>query len=398
MKVQLVTILLFFVGILSVQAQIKERETSPPPPTRTPSAPSAPSVARAAVDVNWEGSNTVNIVIDGTTYAFRGGQIQRLNLRTNQTLELYVQLPGRKLFADEFLLVDASGGEIRINLQGDKTVFTYETPSEKRLSEQRAAAAEQRAEAARAEEEKLREQRAAAARAEEEKLLSLEIVLVRGGTFTMGCTPVKGRDCHNNEGPAHQVSLTDFHIGKYEVTQAQWLAVMGSNPSKFSGCDSCPVENISWIDVQDFLSKLNSMTGKRYRLPTEAEWEYAARGGNQSRGYVFSGGSTYRSLDGVAWYGYNSDEKTHPVGQKLANELGLYDMSGNVDEWCQDWEGDYSSGSQTNPRGPSSGSYRILRGGSWDSTSIGPRVTHRNYLSPDSDFTGLSKIGFRLAL
>lgn len=219
-----------------------------------------------------------------------------------------------------------------------------------------------------------------------------EMVNVVGGTFTMGCTSEQG-DCADDVKPAHEVMLSDFQIGKYEVTQAQWLAVMGSNPSYFSGCDSCPVENVSWDDIQSFLSKLNSMTGKNYRLPTEAEWEYAARGGSQSRGYKYSGSN---GLVKVAWYyHYNGEIKTHPVGQKSPNELGLYDMSGNVFEWCQDRYGAYGRDSQTNPRGPSSGSGRVVRGGSWLNGATGALVSFRYYISPDSRYNNL---GFRLAL
>jgi formylglycine-generating enzyme required for sulfatase activity len=175
----------------------------------------------------------------------------------------------------------------------------------------------------------------------------IEMVFVKGGTFTMGCTAEQGDDCFDNEEPAHKVTLSDFYIGKYEVTQAQWKAVTGNNPSKFNGCDNCPVEGVSWNDIQEFIKKLNAKTGLNYRLPTEAEWEYAARGGAQSRGYKYSGSN---SVDEVAWYYGNSGNETHPAGTKKANELGIYDMSGNVYEWCNDWYGAYNSEAQTNPK------------------------------------------------
>jgi len=187
------------------------------------------------------------------------------------------------------------------------------------------------------------------------------MVFVKGGTFMMGATSEQGSDVCSNEEPAHQVTLSDFYIGKHEVTQAQWKAVMGSNPSHFKG-DNLPVERVSWKDCQTFIRKLNELTGLRFRLPTEAEWEYTARGGNRSRGYKYSGGD---DLGSVGWYYGNSGNKTHPVGQKRANELGLHDMSGNVCEWCSDWYGDYSSFSQTNPTGPVSGKYRVIRGGDY---------------------------------
>ncbi|MDR0754334.1 MAG: formylglycine-generating enzyme family protein [Prevotellaceae bacterium] len=220
-----------------------------------------------------------------------------------------------------------------------------------------------------------------------------EMVFVQGGTFTMGCISEQGADCFDNEKPAHKVTLSNFYIGKYEVTQAEWKAIMGNNPSNFSGCDNCPVEKVSWNDVQEFIRKLNAKTGKNYRLPTEAEWEYAARGGNRSKGYKYSGSN---SVENVAWYGYdNSGKKTHPVGTKQANELGIYDMSGNVHEWCQDWYGAYSNGAQTNPKGASSGSYRVFRGGGWYRSAGGVCVSNRFRNTPDSRRDG--SLGFRLA-
>ena len=204
------------------------------------------------------------------------------------------------------------------------------------------------------------------------------MVYVEGGTFTMGATSEQKKP-DDDEKPTHRVSLSSFYIGKYEVTQALWKAVMGSNPSRFEG-DNLPVERVSWNDCQTFLRKLNAMTGKNFRLPTEAEWEFAARGGNRSRGYQYSGSNV---LSDVAWYYDNSGSKTHNVGTKAPNELGIYDMSGNVWEWCQDWKGSYSSSAQTNPKGPSSGSFRVLRGGSWYYLARDCRVTIRNSGAPD---------------
>jgi formylglycine-generating enzyme required for sulfatase activity/predicted Ser/Thr protein kinase len=217
-----------------------------------------------------------------------------------------------------------------------------------------------------------------------------EMVYVEGGTFTMGSP--KSEEDHRMEEIPHQVILSSFHIGKYPVTQGQWKAVMGSNPSEFKKGDNYPVENVSWYYVQVFLQKLNAATGKQYRLPTEAEWEYAARGGNQSKGYRYSGSN---SIDSVAWHSRNSDE-THPVGQKSPNELGIYDMSGNVEEWCNDWYGDYPlRGGQTNPKGGSSGSYRVKRGGSWRSLAFLCRIAQRGAGEPAK--IG-NDIGFRLVL
>ena len=199
------------------------------------------------------------------------------------------------------------------------------------------------------------------------------MVYVSGGTFTMGATSEQGSDVYDNEKPTHSVTLSSYYICKYEVTQALWRAVMGSNPSHFEG-DNLPVECVSWNDCQTFIKRLNSYTGRDFRLPTEAEWEFAARGGNYSRHYKYSG-SNY--ISDVAWYSDNSGNRTHPVGTKQANELGLYDMSGNVWEWCGDWYGSYSSYSQNDPTGPNSGSCRVLRGGGWDGSVRGCRSSFR---------------------
>mgnify|MGYP002729777738 FL=1 len=180
-------------------------------------------------------------------------------------------------------------------------------------------------------------------------------------------------------------------MGKYEVTQALWKAVMGRKPSFFEG-DNLPVEWVSWNDCQKFISKLNKMTGRRFRLPTEAEWEYAARGGKKSRGYQYSGSS---NISDVAWYDGNSGSKTHPVGTKQANELGIYDMSGNVYEWCQDSYVSYVSASQTNPTGAVSGAFPVGRGGGWNCIARGCRSAFRYGYAPDDRD---SYLGLRLVL
>ena len=221
--------------------------------------------------------------------------------------------------------------------------------------------------------------------------ISIDMVKVEAGTFMMGATS-EMKDPYSDEKPVHQVTLTnDYYMGKYEVTQALWQAVMGSNPSNFKG-DNLPVETVNWNDCQEFISKLNSLTGRKFRLPTEAEWEYAARGGKKSRGYQYSGS---RKISDVAWYEGNSRSKTHPVGRKQANELGIYDMSGNVWEWCSDWYGSYSSSSQTNPMGSDSGAKRVRRGGSWCYIA---RICRSSYRYGDApDCRGLY-LGLRLAL
>ena len=217
------------------------------------------------------------------------------------------------------------------------------------------------------------------------------MVIVGGGTFTMGATSEQGSNAESDEKPAHQVTLSDYMICKTEVTQELWQAVMGKNRSRFKG-DNLPVENVSWNDCQEFIKKLNTLTGLNFRLPTEAEWEYAARGGNKSKGYKYSGSN---NISSVAWYKGNASLKTHAVATMSPNELGLYDMSGNVCEWCSDWYGDYSSGSQTNPKGPSSGPIHVHRGGSWSCHARGSRVSKRNNYNPGNRSYFL---GLRLAL
>jgi formylglycine-generating enzyme required for sulfatase activity len=223
--------------------------------------------------------------------------------------------------------------------------------------------------------------------------VSFVMMPVEGGTFQMGATAEQGNDAYEWEKPAHSVTLSSYSIGQTEVTQALWQAVMGSNPSKWIG-DNLPVEQVSWNDCQTFITKLNQLTGQKFRLPTEAEWEFAARGGRQSKGYKYSGSNT---LADVAWYDDNSGRKTHPVATKQPNELGLYDMSGNVYEWCQDWyySNYYSSSPSNNPTGPSSGSYRVSRGGSWYYFARSWRVSYRISSKPSD---AGSHRGFRLAL
>jgi formylglycine-generating enzyme required for sulfatase activity len=219
---------------------------------------------------------------------------------------------------------------------------------------------------------------------------NIEMVFVKGGCYQMGDTFGEGE---TDEKPVHQVCVDDFYLGKYEVTQAQWLAVMGNNPSYFKECGAnCPVEQVFWEDAQEFTRRLNELAGRNYRLPYEAEWEYAARSGGKSEKYA--GGS---NIDAVAWYDKNSGYSTHPVGSKQPNGLGLYDMSGNVWEWCKDWYADkyYERSPQQNPRGPLSGSSRVVRGGGWDNDPAYVRAADRFGFSPGDRGAGL---GFRLVL
>lgn len=281
------------------------------------------------------------------------------------------------------------------------------------------------------------------------KGVSFNMIRVQGGTFTMGCTPEQGSDCYDDEKPSHTVTLSTYYIGETEVTQELWKAVMGENPSYFkptenktdvsrcsydafvadiqklnakkpgsmrvptrqewdaamvtvtkSGSLERPVEQVSWEDCQTFIRKLNELTGKKFRLPTEAEWEFAARGGTKSAGYKYSGSN---DIGAVAWYTVNAYDKgksspdygTHVVKTKKPNELGIYDMSGNVWEWCSDWYGVYSDAAQTNPKGADSGSDRVGRGGGWDDSARNCRSPYRNYYDPGNRS---SHLGLRLVL
>jgi formylglycine-generating enzyme required for sulfatase activity len=219
--------------------------------------------------------------------------------------------------------------------------------------------------------------------------IDIAMVPVQGGTFRMGCTPEQGNDCGEDEKPVRSVTVNSFSIGKYPVTQGLWRQVMGSNPSQHRG-DDLPVERVNWREAQDFIRTLNQMTGMRYRLPTEAEWEYAARGGAGSRGHKFAGSG---QIHEVAWYSRSNG--TVAVGTKRANELGLHDMSGNVLEWVSDRYGIYDETNVSNPTGPDDGNERVLRGGSWSSGSRACRVSARANMP--SGARG-NHIGFRLAL
>ena len=238
--------------------------------------------------------------------------------------------------------------------------------------------------------------------------ISFQMNYVQGGSFMMGCTDDQNGKCERDAHPAHEVALSDFYMGKYEVTQALWYAVMGTTVEqqcKIAGQynvygvgDDYPIYYVHHREAMDFCKALNDIladhlpNGYQFMLPTEAQWEYAARGGNKSKGYKYSGSNT---IDNVAWYTDNSSSQTHDVKTKQANELGIYDMSGNVVEWCQDRYGSYSSGSQTNPTGPLSGSLRVLRGGSWNSNARSCRVSYRINTYPDSSSICL---GLRLSL
>lgn len=221
------------------------------------------------------------------------------------------------------------------------------------------------------------------------KDVSFKMIFVKGGTFTMGATYEQGSSAESRERPNHIVTLSNYFIGETVVTQALWTAIMGDNPSEFKGLNY-PVQRITWYRSQEFINKLNSLTGHNFRLPTEAEWEFAARGGVKSKNYKYAGSN---NINEVGWYYRNTAEGPHPVAQKKPNELGLFDMSGNVHEWCNDWYGKYESSSQNNPKGPTFGNKKVARGGFWNASDCVSRVTCRRRWNPSSH--GFS---FRLAL
>ncbi len=224
----------------------------------------------------------------------------------------------------------------------------------------------------------------------------MEFIWVEGGTYQMGCGPWTG-DCQSNESPEHEVTVSGFWIGKYAVTQGQWQKVMGNNPSSFKKGDNYPVETVSWDDAKEFIRKLNGKSGNTFRLPSEAEWEYAARSGGRAEKYA--GGS---DIDAVAWYRANSRKSTHPVGTKSPNGLGLYDMSGNVWQWCEDiYNAEaYKTHQRNNPMSNSGGSSRVLRGGSWFREATMVRCAYRGQWEPASHgfggHMGGSGLGLRL--
>lgn len=275
--------------------------------------------------------------------------------------------------------------------------------AKKRIAQQKEA--EERAQLEKAEAERRRLEAEAKAKEEQEKeaerrmaehelgkrLVGMfEFIQVPGGSFNMGAN-----DCGERAKPIHEVQLDSFHIGKYPVTQKQWVAVMGNNPSKFQSGENLPVEQVSWNDAQQFITRLNQLTGKQYRLPTEAEWEYGARSGGKND--KWSGTSSERELEEYAWFDKNSSGGTRTVGLKKPNGLGIYDMSGNVWEWCSDWydEGYYRHSAISNPPGASSGSSRVLRGGSWDYRADFARAAYRVRLDPD---LRSNSRGFRLVV
>lgn len=222
--------------------------------------------------------------------------------------------------------------------------------------------------------------------------VGLRMIYVEGGVFTMGGTAEQGEDVKEYENPAHPVKVNSYYIGMTEVTQELWETVMGWNYAWNTDSNQLPMEDVSWEECKEFVDVLSERTGKKFRLPTEAEWEYAARGGSKSGNHKYSGSD---NIDDVAWYVSNSDDMTHEVGKKNANELGIYDMNGNVWEWCHDWYDTYSTSSYNNPTGPKTGDFRIFRGGSYKEKAEYNRTSNRSFNRPDFRY---GNIGLRVVM
>ena len=313
---------------------------------------------------------------------FRGYALEVMGLETMAQREARLEAERRaKEEADRRDRETRAAAEARVKAEQEATArMAAERAAEERRAQDDAAAREQAARAAADAQRKAEELR---------KTLGMEFVRIPGGEFEMGTI------VWNSSNPVHRVRISDFRMAKSEVTQAQWRAVMGSNPSNFQGCDDCPVEKVSWNDVQEFLRKANARTGLSVRLPTEAEWEYAAGGGAAHQ--KWAGTNNDNELGEYSWYNANAGGKTHPVCQKRPNQFGLFDMSGNVWEWCSDrWADDYSGAGNDNPIGPSTGSARVFRGGSWiNRAALDCRVALRVHDDPG---LRIDFLGFRLAL
>ena len=346
--------------------------------------------------------------LDGEKHShLKAGHIQKFPLATGEYELMFVSEDNEHDYVEmEFEMPDVDKLQ-KVSLIAVRDSRLQKEAEERRVAEEKRQAELRRQDAERkAAEERKREEERKRREGEERKRreeearakervfrvggVEFKMIRVEGGTFMMG-SPDSDSDAYDDEKPQHRVTLSDYYIGEIPVTQALWQAVMGGNPSYSQGVNN-PVECVSWNDCQEFLKKLNQQTGMTFSLPTEVQWEYAARGGNKSKGYKYAGSN---SVKDVAWYTDNSGGMTHPVKGKRANELGLYDMSGNVWEWCQDWLGSYSSTPQTNPIGPATGSSRVLRGGCWINRAWNCRVAYRLSISPDYR---IYHTGFRLSL
>lgn len=389
----ILTILIFLFVPVFLTAQV---ETIYPNKTQTPT----PKKIECSSIITWIGPGVVSIKLDNIEHTFQNNQTKNIyGLKPDHGYKLTVVKPDKNYVYEDFLIFNLGNNEITIDLiSQDKVIVKTAThiAAEKRAREEAESKVRKTETKTKAEAEaKARTEAEAKARAEAEikailKEIENSMVFVQGGTFTMGCTKEQGNDCFEGEKPTHRVTVGDFYIGKFEVIQKYWTAIMAYNPGSFSNCENCPIDNVSWNDVQFFLNKLNQLSGKKYRLPTEAEWEYAARGGNKSKNKKYAGSN---SASAVAWTAENSNYLINPAGTKLPNELGLYDMSGNVWEMCSDWYGNFFKQQQTNPKGPIAGNGRVVKGGSYLINASRARVSSRGMTKTDEAEIGN---GFRL--
>lgn len=397
---------------IALHAQIVPKVITEPKP-----ADPKPRPAPAPLEVTWHGDMPVKIVIGPLSKLFKPNETQTMYPPCGDDLKILVQTPASDFSCKYFFEPQNSPGYLNVFLKDNEVSYDYKT--KKQIQEEKVASEKaeierkeaEKAQAKRAEDEKARLERETADKLAAEKesqkrslqekiaadklvaVYNTKMVFVDGGSFTMGCTREQEENCFSSERPEHVVNLHPFYLSKYDVTQQQWESLMGTNPSSHQDCPTCPVENVSWNMAMNFIAKLNQLSGKSYRLPTEAEWEYAARGGNKSKKFKFAGSN---SIDSVGWYDGNSQHVPQPVGLKMPNELDLYDMTGNVWQWCSDWYSDdyYLHSPAENPLGPSSGEGKVARGGSWLIEAKFCHISFRSKLDPDGT---LNYFGFRLA-
>lgn len=390
-------------------------------PSRSKPAPAKPVEQLPATILTWTGDQTVKIYIvndklKDKPVTIGANEQKTVYIAPDDGFRINVDIGGDQLFKSRgysqvkktkgYLTIGLKNGEVTVSYKTEKDYIDEKTAAEKEKKAREDAEKENQQKQA---EERQKQELEAKKRDEEikqaqlkasrQKLaadaivkeISSKMVLVDGGTFTMGCNKDQGL-CLNEETPTHQVTLRSFYICKYDVTQQQYSSLMENNPSNHQNCPQCPVENVTWDDAILFISNLNELAGTHLRLPTEAEWEYAARGGSKSKNYKYAGGNT---LDEVAWYDANSKNNSQPVSFKSPNELGLYDMTGNVAQWCSDWfSSDYYAYSPNqDPSGPETGDKRVIRGGAWFYNENSCRISFRSQLIPTGS---LDYLGFRL--
>jgi len=335
---------------------------------------------KALLEICWLGEGPAQVLIGRTGIMLQTRHCTKMKVQPGQSYSVSVEQAGKRYKSASGIMVDSGGAVLCLSLDANKNkqVLTSQIFSNRH-------------------EQQLYESKRIALRDSIVKRITAQMVYITGGTFKMGCMEGLDPTCATWEKPAHPVTLKSFYLAKFEVSQAEWEAVMNSKPFYWSDCPQCPVEQVSWLDAQRFVQKLNTITSNRFRLPTEAEWEFAARGGNAGSQFLYSGSNT---LEEVGWFGANagnSGNRTQPVGLKQPNTLGLYDMSGNVAEWCSDWfvHTYYNQRVVKQPTGPVEGQSRVLRGGCYGYYAVSCRVTCRYGDSPDRRFR---RYGFRLAM